>query len=76
MHMLCLAVGMCAHTVQHSSSALKPPRLTPGQIIQWYTISCMPVFPSSENQKMMEVSYWYELRQIFVNASLKKPNQL
>lgn len=76
MHRLCLAVGMCAHTVLYSSSALKSSKLRPGQIIQWYTISCMPVLPPRENQKIMEMSYWYELRQIFVNTSLKKPNQL
>lgn len=43
-----------------------------GQIIQWYLVRCMPVFPPSETQKITEMSYWYELRQISVITSFKK----
>lgn len=72
MHRLCLAVGMYAHIVPYSSSALKSSKWRPGQIIQWYPARCMRVLPSSETQKMMEKSYWYGWRQISVNTSLKK----
>lgn len=68
-HRLCLAFGMYAHIVPYSSSALKLSRWRSGQIIQWHPARCMPVLPSNEIQKMMEMSYWYELGQISVNIS-------
>lgn len=72
MHRFCLAVGMYAHIVPYSSSALKSSRWRHGQIILWYPARCMRVLPSSETQKMTEMSYWYGWRQISVNTSFNK----